>query len=103
MPIKSGQQQILRNVLYRKNELVRQHVAVIWQQGQPEPWYLMTNLEKLPAKKLTKVFGKRMGIEEYFRDSKSKHNGFTLRLTLINDSERLKSRNNQDLIWHFPI
>jgi hypothetical protein len=49
----------------------------------------MTNLEKVPAKKLPKVFGKRMSIEEYFRDAKSKRNGFALRLTLIKDSNRL--------------
>jgi hypothetical protein len=49
----------------------------------------MTNVEKLPAKKPAKVFGRRMSIEEYFRDTKSKRNGFAMRLTLIKNSERL--------------
>lgn len=89
LPIRPGQQTILHNVLYRKSKPVRQHVAVIWQRGKPKPWFLMTNLDKLPAKKLAKVFGKRMSIEEYFRDAKSKRNGFALRLTLIKDSQRL--------------
>jgi hypothetical protein len=30
-----------------------------------------------------------MSIEQYFRDAKSKRNGFALRLTIIKDSERL--------------
>lgn len=89
LPIRPGQQMILHNVLYRKFKPVRQHVAVIWHSGQDEPWFLMTNVQKLPAKKLAKVFGKRMSIEEYFRDAKSKRNGFALRLTMIRDSERL--------------
>jgi hypothetical protein len=64
--------------------------------GESKPWFLMTNVEKLPARKLSKVFGKQMSIEEYFRDTnrqdglrQSKRNGFALRLTLIKDSERL--------------
>lgn len=89
LPIKPGQQRLLRNVLYRKEKPVTQHVGVIWKPNKAEPWFLMTNLEKVPAKKLTKVFGKRMSIEEYFRDAKSKRNGFALRLTLIKDSNRL--------------
>lgn len=89
LPIRPGQQTILHNVLYRQFEPVRQHVAVIWQTGKNEPWFLMTNIPKLPAKKLAKVFGKRMSIEQYFRDAKNKRNGFALRLTLIKDSERL--------------
>jgi len=89
LPIKPGQQLMLPNVLYRKEKSVRQNIAVIWKPDRTEPWFLMTNLEKMPAKKLTKVFGKRMSIEEYFRDAKSKRNGFALRLTLITDSSRL--------------
>ena len=50
----------------------------------------MTNLEKMPVvKKLDKGFGKRMSVEEYFRDAKSKRNGFVLGLTLITDSNRM--------------
>jgi len=89
LKIRLGQQIVLHNVLYRKDKPVRQHVAVFWQMGESKPWFLMTNIDKLPAKKLTKVFGKRMSIEEYFRDTKSKRNGFALRLTLIKDSARL--------------
>lgn len=87
--IRPGHSCILHNVLYRKCKPIRQHVSVVWQRGQLEPWYLMTNLDKLPAGKLSKVFGRRMTIEQYFRDLKSKRNGFALRLTMIKDSDRL--------------
>lgn len=89
LPIVPGQRLVLHNVEYRKCKPVKQHVAVLWEPGEDKPWYLMTNLEKLRAKQLSVVFGRRMTIEEYFRDAKSKRNGFGLRLTLIKDSERL--------------
>ena len=40
--------------------------------------------------RLTRIFARRMGIEEYFRDTKSKRNGFGLRLTLIRCPRRLE-------------
>ncbi len=89
LPIKPGQQRLLCNVSYRKEKSVTQHVAVIWKPDKTEPWLLTTNLEKVPARKLAKVFGKRMSIEEYFRDAKNKRKGFALRLTLTKDSHRL--------------
>lgn len=89
LPVSRGQHFVLHNVEYRKLKPVRQHVSVLWQKAEDKPWYLMTNLEKLRAKQLSVIFGKRMTIEEYFRDAKSKRNGFGLRLTLIKDSQRL--------------
>lgn len=89
MPIKRGQLRVLHNVLYRKQKPVAQHVAVIWKPDKKEPWFLMTDLERIRAKQLSVIFGRRMSIEEYFRDSKSKRNGFALRLTMIKSSERL--------------
>jgi len=89
LPIKPGQQRLLRNVLYRKEKSVTQHVAVIWKPHKTEPWFLMTNLDRIRARQLSAIFGGRMSIEEYFRDSKSKRNGFALRLTMIKSSERL--------------
>ena len=89
IPVSRGQHFVLHNVEYRKLKPVRQHIAVLWQTEQDKPWYLMTNLEKLRAKQLSVIFGRRMTIEEYFRDAKSKRNGFALRLTLIKDSQRL--------------
>jgi len=89
LPIRPAQQMILHNVLYRKQKPVTQDIAIVWRAGESEPWFLMTNLERIRHNKLTAVFGRRMSIEEYFRDEMNKRNGFALRLTMIKSSERL--------------
>lgn len=88
-PIRPGHSCLLRDVYYRKEKPVTQHVAIVWERHRQHPWYLMTDDDQLRAKALSKVFGRRMTIEEYFRDTKSKRNGFALRLIQIKDSERL--------------
>ena len=88
-PIRRGHSCLLSDTLYRKERPVLHHVAIVWRPDKKEPWYLMTNEEQLRAKALSKVFGRRMTIEDYFRDTKSKRNGFALRLIQIKDSERL--------------
>ena len=88
-PIRRGHSCLLPDVHYRKEKPVSQHVAIVWRPDRDNPWYLMTDDKQLRAKALSKVFGRRMTIEEYFRDTKSKRNGFALRLTQIKDSERL--------------
>jgi hypothetical protein len=71
---------------------VVQHVVVRWKPDLPakrdEPWYLMTDLRR-GAVELTNVYGKRMTVEELFRDGKSKQNGFALRHTKITKPERI--------------
>lgn len=89
LPLMVGCQKILRDVEYRKTRPVRQHVAVVWYPQKDEPWFLMTNMPRIGAICLTKIFGRRMSIEEYFRDTKSKRNGFALRLTMIRNPQRL--------------
>jgi len=101
-PIRRGQRRLLRNVWYRKTQPVRQHVAVVWLRDETEPWYLMTDEEHLRASALSKVFGHRMSIEEYFRDTKNKRNGFALRLIQIRDSQRL-SRFLLILAWAYLL
>jgi hypothetical protein len=88
LPVHPGQRRMLRNVAYRKHDPVFQHVAVVWEPEEDEPWFLMTNLPRLGAWKLSKYFARRMSIEEYFRDAKSLRNGFALRLTLVSTPER---------------
>jgi hypothetical protein len=89
LPIRRGTQRMLRHVAYRKERPVTQHVAVLWRADREEPWFLATNLPQLQAKALSRVYGRRMTIEEYFRDTKSKRNGQALRLSLIRGPERL--------------
>ena len=90
-PVKKGMTRVLKNVRYRKNDPVTQHVVIRWAKGLPrkrdEPWFLMTNLSG-SASDLTKLYRKRMTIEELFRDNKNKRNGFSLRHTKITKPDR---------------
>jgi len=81
---------VLCNTQYRKQRPVQQNVAVVWDEDQSEPRFLATSLSRLGATKLTRIFAHRMSIEEYFRDSRSKRNGFALRLMLIRCPRRLE-------------
>jgi hypothetical protein len=92
LPVKPGMQLMLRNVMYRKERPFRQHVAILWPGCSEQPWFLMTNLPKLQAGKLSKIYGHRMSIEEYFRDCKSKRNGFGLRFSMIKKDPRRLER-----------
>lgn len=87
--LSAGHSRLLTDVQYRKNKPVRQNVALIWPQGQRDPWYLMTDESHIKAKALSRIFAHRMSIEEYFRDVKSKRNGLALRMIQIQDSQRL--------------
>lgn len=88
-PILRGHSCLLSDVCYRKEKPVLQQVAIVWPWDREQPWYLMTDQKHLRAKVLSKIFARRMTIEEYFRDTKSKRNGFALRLIQIKSSERL--------------
>lgn len=90
LPLELGYSKVFRNVAYRQNRPVNQHVAVLWPRCQSEPWFLMTNLGRIQAAKLGQIFSRRMSIEQYFRDAKSKRNGFALRLSMIGDPRRLE-------------
>lgn len=90
LPVQKGCQKVYRHVRYRKTQPVVAHVAVVWRSQEEEAWFLLTSLPRLQGLKLTKVYARRMSIEEYFRDAKSLRNGFALRLTLIQDPRRLE-------------
>jgi hypothetical protein len=91
-PVRKGMAVVLRDVRYRQEDPVVQHVVVRWKPDLPakrdEPWYLMTDLRR-PAVALTELYGKRMTVEELFRDDKSKRNGFSLRHTQLTKPERV--------------
>jgi hypothetical protein len=90
-PVKRGIRRVLKDVAYRRQQPVTQHVAVLWQRGLPkrrdEPWFLMTDLD-WPATTLAQLYGRRMTIEEMFRDHKSRRNGFALRHTRVKHPDR---------------
>jgi hypothetical protein len=90
-PVKRGLRRVLKNVQYRKQHPVTQHIVVYWRSGLPknrdECWFLMTDLTAT-AGRLADLYGRRMTIEETFRDHKSRRNGFALRHTMIRHADR---------------
>jgi hypothetical protein len=91
LPVKRGVQRLLNDVQFRKQNPVTQHVAVCWKKGLPtdrdECWFLMTDLS-YTVKKLTDLYGRRMTIEELFRDEKNRRHGWALRNTQITRADR---------------
>lgn len=91
-PVSKGICKLLRGVAYRKHDPVRQNVVVRWVRGLPagrdECWFLMTDLDAGPAR-ISRLYGRRMTIEELFRDHKSKRNGWSLRDTQVSTAGRL--------------
>jgi hypothetical protein len=91
-PVKKGMRRVLKNVRYRRDDPVTQHVVIRWKEGLPkkrdEPWFLMTDLG-CSAVELTNLYAKRMTVEELFRDDKSQRNGFALRQTQLSKPARV--------------
>ena len=90
-PVHKGMCRVLRDVLYRKRDPVRQHVVIRWVEGLPErrdePWFLMTDLDRDP-RSLSRLYGKRMTVEELFRDDKNRRNGWSLRDVQMTEAGR---------------
>ena len=63
----------------------------VFDKQQTDPWLIATNLspEDLSPKRIMRLYGKRMQIEEGFRDLKSDKFGFGLRISRSNNIERL--------------
>lgn len=90
-PVKKGICRRLSDVQFRKKNPVQQHVVVRWKKGLPqhrdECWFLMTDLNQ-SARRLSELYARRMTVEEFFRDGKSRRNGFALRNTQIKHADR---------------
>lgn len=90
--VRKGMRRILRGVRYRKDDPVTHNLVIRWKEGllagRDEPWFLMTDLDA-NAIALTDGYGKRMTIEELFRDGKNKRNGWSLRDTQVEKASRL--------------
>jgi DDE family transposase len=83
---------VLQRISYRSDGAVTQSVVVRWRKDLPEKrdecWFLMTD-QPGTAHQLCRLYGKRMTIEQLFRDDKSKRNGWSLRDTQITRPDRL--------------
>jgi DDE family transposase len=91
-PVFKGIAKVLKDVAYRSDGAVNQHVVIRWRKNLPvkrdECWFLMTNLNGT-APQLCALYGRRMTIEQFFRDGKNKRNGWSLRDTQLSTPERL--------------
>ena len=91
-PVHKGICKLLRSVAYRSHHTVTQNVVIRWKRDLPthrdECWFLMTDLQAGGAR-ISELYGKRMTVEELFRDHKNKRNGWSLRDTKITRPERL--------------
>jgi len=91
-PVFKGIARVLKDAAYRSDGAVEQHVVVRWKPGLPpkrdECWFLMTDL-KGTAHQLCALYGRRMTVEQLFRDHKSKRNGWSLRDTQLKTPQRL--------------
>jgi DDE family transposase len=91
-PVRKGIAKVLKDAAYRSDGAVIQHIVVHWRRNLPkkrdECWFLMTDLPGT-AHRLCRLYGRRMTIEQLFRDDKSKRNGWSLRDTQITRPQRL--------------
>lgn len=91
-PVFKGIGRVLKEVEYRSCKPVEQNVVIRWVKGLParrdECWFLMTD-QNATANRLSRLYSQRMTVEELFRDSKSKRNGWSLRDTQIQNPDRL--------------
>jgi len=92
-PHRKGVCKLLKNVAYRSGKNpVNQNIVIRWVRGLPkhrdECWFLMTSLKGGPAQ-ISKLYARRMTIEQLFRDAKNKRNGWSLRDTRITTADRL--------------
>ncbi len=91
-PVKKPIAKVLKRVAYRSDEAVTQNVVVHWRRHLPEKrdecWFLMTD-QPGTAQQLCRLYGRRMAIEQLFRDDKSKRNGWSLRDTQITQPDRI--------------
>ncbi len=91
-PVFKGIARVLKNVAYRSDGAVTHNIVIRWKNHLPprrdQCWFLMTDLSGT-ATQLCALYGRRMTIEQLFRDHKSKRNGWSLRTTQISTPERL--------------
>lgn len=91
-PIRKGMWRVLAAAEYRSDKAVSLNVVIRWRKGLPakrdEPWFLMTNLSG-NAVALTKLYARRMAVEELFRDGKDGRYGLGLGQTQVTTAGRL--------------
>lgn len=85
---KTKKNRVKKNLVGKK---VRCSVSLKHAKRESEPWLIVTSLPatEITASQVMKIYGKRMQIEEAFRDIKNTRNGFSLRHCRSYNRERL--------------
>jgi len=85
-----GRVRYRRQVWYRyRNKGVTTELVWTHQTRQREPWYLVTNLlDRVSSRQVVNWYGRRMRIEEMFRDGKNERWGFGLKETRLRQPGR---------------
>ena len=86
LEIREGERRDLGFVHLRADKLVRVRVIAVWAKAAKEVWWLATNLQNRVSK-VVSYYGRRMGIEEQFRDAKGHRFGLKLRWTQFTKAE----------------
>lgn len=86
-PLSQGGEADLGWVEYRQDGVARTRVVMKWARGAEEPSYLVTNLRN-GARRVSRIYARRMEEEESFRDMKSHRYGFALRYVKLSRAER---------------
>ncbi|MBY0514340.1 MAG: hypothetical protein K2P78_10565 [Gemmataceae bacterium] len=91
-PVGKGMRRLLRGARFRATDPVTLAVEIRWKKGLPDrrdgPWFLVTDRPKGSAIALTELYGRRMGVKEFFRDAKSARNGLAQRHTQVRGADR---------------
>jgi hypothetical protein len=86
--LNKGQRRFWPNVSFtQKHAVSGLNLAMSWERGAEEPWYLITT--EPTVGRATATYGKRFQIEEMFKDHKNDGRGLGLELTGLRDPERL--------------
>ena len=85
IPRYPGMRHFYQGVAWRKKHPVTVNLAVVHQHEAPDPWFLVTNLDRA-AHRIGRYYAKRMGIEEGIRDCKS---GLRLKKHWLSTPERM--------------
>ena len=87
-PLRPGQRVDLGVCALGQTKPVRVRVIGVWAPDQDEPWWLATTLHS-SARRVVAYYDRRMGIEEYFRDSKGCRYGIKIKWTAFTDPATL--------------
>jgi len=84
--VRPGGRAVYRGAVLHRTKRLETTVVVTHREPAVEPWYLATNLEATPLE-VERIYGKRGGIEQQIRDSKS---GLGLKGLRLKEAERVE-------------